>query len=200
MVLDMLAGWSAARINQFLERRRETAFQKVDRWERRVIEGWIHTIPHRAVLDAPCGNGRLFNSFPHTVEHLIGVDADFGFCAQARRLAETLGLESEIICGLLPDLGLPTVDVAVCVRFWCHLPGWVADRLLARLLMCATSIILQFNEDDGTDEAVALSVSPDCRLDTTRRIAEVASSMNAEIVRVARHQSSTSRFVLLRKG
>lgn len=87
-----------------------------------------------AVLDAPCGHGRIANRLAARGLHVTGLDANTEFLARACREADEAGVEVEYVAGDLRELPWSgRFDAAVC---WYTSFGYFDDEDNQRVL-CA---------------------------------------------------------------
>lgn len=189
--------WSEERMRRFVARRTDPSFRCHDAWERAWLARWMEPIRGGTILDAPCGDGRLFATWSELGASVVAVDANGEMCRRAAAEALRLRLPVWILERDLRSGRLPEGDGVACVRLMCHVERADADRLLVLLIAAAPRVALQFNEDDGGVEAKALHAAGSHRLDRTERLRHVAARHGAQLVAVeSGPDGSTSRLAL----
>jgi SAM-dependent methyltransferase len=104
-----------------------------------------HTNP-RSLLDVGCGQGKLLEAFQMRYPGLPVAGTDYSPAALRRARSRRLRVVQMDVIRLSPaevkhfDVGLPEVDVAVCLEVAEHIPAWHVGKLL-RFLSRANKIV-----------------------------------------------------------
>ena len=121
-----------------------TVNEAYDRWERTLIERTLAPLAGRRVLDLGCGTGRVTASLAALGTRVVAMDNAAGMLSRCRaHAADVAGAGTSAVAAVAPALvqgeasRLPlstgSMDAAVCVGVFEHLPAEVRRHTLAEL-------------------------------------------------------------------
>ncbi|HJU47937.1 MAG TPA: class I SAM-dependent methyltransferase [Gaiellaceae bacterium] len=119
-----LYGPGQSRFARYLERRE---LERPDSVAQELRRGLLSSLRGR-VLELGCGEGRAFELYPPTVEHVLAVEPDPTAAAAARERAATLAVPIEVVEGVAVPLPADdgSVDAVVAIWVLCSVPDAAA--------------------------------------------------------------------------
>src|SRR2546421_4091244 len=128
-----LYGSGQSRFARYLERREQRRPDHASREHRRRLLAGLRG----RVLEVGCGDGRAFELYPETVEHVLAVEPDATARAAAAERARTAPVPVDVVDGSADALPAAdeSVDAAVAIWVLCSVPDVpAAVRELRRVL------------------------------------------------------------------